>query len=388
MNKRASILVLFAFISFSIFCQTGSCLKNLNHPGYRAIIQGSATDTIMREYLLYVPANYNPDNATPLIVNMHGFGDCASDFYENVGNLYNFNELANQENFLVAYPQGAYRPEKEDTYWEPGDNGSTDIYKNDVYFIEQLVSDIKDEFNIDMSKVYASGYSNGGMMAYSLACNSSELFSAIGIMSGTMLDEDCNLANSIPIIKFHGIEDDVLPYDGSMWYQSVSDVVNFWLNLNDIPSSSRLSTQLNDGKVVRDEYFGGNENSCVTVYTINEEFDKPGYHVWFSDEINGASPNKIMWDFFNGNCSPFSSTEQFDQPEMTIKIQPNPFSNQIILESEEGIGKNFSIHNLQGKSLLSGKLNSSTSTIELGNLPSNIYILNINGTIRKLVKIE
>jgi len=386
--KNIFTIILIAFFSSSIFCQTQTCLQNLNHPGYKSISQVTSSETIVREYILHIPTNYNVENSTPLVINLHGFGDCAAEFSETVGDFYNFNELADQENFLVAYPQGAYRPEKEDTYWEPGDNGSMNIFENDNYFFEQLIAEINTEFNLDLNKIYAIGYSNGGMMAYSLACNKNDLFSAVGIMSGVMLEEDCMLDNSIPIIKFHGIADEVLPYAGNLWYQSVSDVVNFWLDKNNIPSNSLITTELSDGKVVRDEYFGGNENSCFQLYTINEEWDKPGDHVWFSEPIEGSSPNKIMWDFFVDNCSSISSTKQDFESNLNLKISPNPFLDQITIDSKFPIGEPFTIYNIQGNYEATGIINSNPFTIDLSLLPPNIYILNVGGNIRKIIKIK
>ncbi|MEL7021991.1 MAG: PHB depolymerase family esterase, partial [Bacteroidota bacterium] len=266
MKIRLTTLFIIVLLASPTYSQTETCLHNLSHPDYQSIIQVVSSDTIVREYILYIPANYDEANATPLVINLHGFGDCAADYAETMGDFYDFNDLADQENFIVAYPQGAWRPDKEDTYWEPGDAGVDDLYDNDVYFLEQLVSDIASEFNVNMSKVFACGYSNGGMMAYSLACHSSSLFSGIGVMSGALLDGECTLDNPVPIIKFHGIADFVLPYDGNQWYASVNEVIDFWLTQNDIPENSLISTELNNGDVVRDEYFGETNNSCVTLY--------------------------------------------------------------------------------------------------------------------------
>ncbi len=315
---------------------------------------------------------------------MHGFGDCASDYFESVGQFYGFNDLADQETFLVAYPQGAYRPEKEDNYWEPGDNGVEDIYENDVYFMDQLIASLEDEFNIDESRVYACGYSNGGMMTYSLACNRSTTYAGIGIMSGTMLEEDCTLEQPVPVIVFHGIGDEVLPYDGSFWYQSVAEVVDFLLNKNDIPSNSLVSSQLSQGKAQKDEYFGNDENSCLTLYTINEEFDKPGNHVWFSEDIDQNSPNKIMWDFFNSSCSSTSSQESTNY--LSFEINPNPFNESFIIESEKLIGKTYELYNVQGKIELAGKIISNSFRIDMSDLAPNVYLINIEGNIKRLIK--
>lgn len=269
--------------------------NNSAEDGYRTIVQ----DTVTREYILYVPASYDCNTPTPLVINFHGFGGSASDFSMNIGDGYsNLHSVADNSNFLVAYPQAVMR-EKEGVYWHPGDDGSEDINDNDAYFTEQLISDINEEFHVDLSRVYAIGYSNGGMMAYGLACSRGDLIAAAGIMSGIMLQGTCDEDEYTSIIHFHGIADDALPYEGNQNFQPVSDVVDFWLNHNNIPTSSLVTTQLNGGDVVRDAYTGGNENTSVVLYTINREHDKPGGHVWFSEDIGGTNPNQILWDFLS-----------------------------------------------------------------------------------------
>lgn len=384
--KNSSLLILISTFSITIGFSQNDCLININHPGYKTIVQTTGAVTIERGYILHVPINHNIDNNSSLILNLHGFGDCASNFAKDIGENYNFNELADEENILVAYPQGAYRSEKDSHYWEPGDNGSLNIIDNDVFFLEQLAIEISNEYNIDMNKIYAIGYSNGGMMAYSLACNKSDLFSGIGIMSGVMLEEECTLQNSIPIITFHGIDDEVLPYDGNLWYQSVSEIVNFWLDKNNISQSSLVSTELNNGNVIKDEYSNTNENSCLQLYTIREEWDKPGGHVWFSEEINGQSPNKIMWDFFNDNCGAVTTTKEALSKDEEVIVNPNPFSDNIIIESDSKLNRSYTIYNIEGDRIKSGIVNSKRHRIELASLPPNIYILNIDGIIRKLIK--
>lgn len=380
--KTLTTLCLASLLTTALISQ--ACQQNQNHPGYKTLSQVITSETITREFILNIPANYDANISSPLLINMHGFGDCAANYTETIGGFYDFDALANQENIIVAYPQGAYRPDKDDHYWEPGDNGAEDILKNDVYFIEQLVENIASEYNVDRDRVYAAGYSNGGMMAYSLACNNTDLFAGIGIMSGVMLEEECELDYAIPIIVFHGIGDEVLPYEGNIWYQSTQEIVNYWLDKNNIPSSSLFSTELKNGEVIREEYSGGNANTCLSFYTINEEYDKPGDHVWFSEPIEGSTPNEIMWDFFKGNCSNIVATEGTQVAE-DLMIYPNPFSDVLIIQSEKTAARTYDIYNNQGIKIRSGNL-SNTDIIDLSTLPPNAYLLNIDGNIHKLIK--
>jgi len=273
--------------------KTETC-DNSSADGYRTITVGDET----REFVLYVPNTYDENNASPLIINFHGFGDAACAHADLIGNFYDFNTIADDNSILVAYPQGVTRT-KDAPEWDPGDNGSMNINENDPYFAEKIIENIDAEFNVDLNKVYAIGYSNGGMMAYGLACNSSDKFAAIGIMSGTMLDDDCTNSDVTSVIHFHGIEDDVLPFDGNQDFRSVPEVVSFWLNHNNIDESSLVTNELNGTDVLSEIYSDGDENTSYALYTINSEFDKAGGHVWFSNAIDGKSPNQIMWEFLN-----------------------------------------------------------------------------------------
>ena len=218
-------------------------------------------------------------------------------------------------------------------------------------------------------------------MAYSLACNRSELFSAIGIMSGTMLEEECTLERSVPIIVFHGIEDGVLPYDGSIWYQSIDEVIGFWLGQNEISDNSLISTQLNGGNVLLDQY--ADDNSCISLYTINEEYDKPGDHVWFSDEIEGVTPNRIMWNFFIDNCGRASSINESENE--VVKMFPNPNNGQLTITGAFGL--EYEIFDLSGDIILTGEFGTRNQSINLEGFSNGFYLIRVAELVYKCLKI-
>ena len=252
-------------------------------------------DGARREYMLHIPDASSGASGLPLILNFHGFGDCAGDYAESVGGYYGLNDLADEAGFVVAYPQAMVR-EKGDPYWEPGDIGD-DIEINDVLFTRHLVADIATKVSIDHERVFAVGYSNGGMMAYDLACTAPDIFPAVGIMSGVMLADSCASPDATSIIHFHGIADDVIPLDGSGDFPSVLENIEFWRDHNHIPAESLVTTSLESGDVTRNFYAGGRENSAVALYVINREYGKEGGHVWFSGAIDGITPNQILWRF-------------------------------------------------------------------------------------------
>ena len=74
-------------------------------------------------------------------------------------------------------------------------------------------------------------------------------------------------------------------------------MVSLWVNHFQIPTSTLTSTELNGGNVVHDSYHGGTNNTCLSLYTVIEEYGFPGDHVWFSQDMDGVSPNRVMWEF-------------------------------------------------------------------------------------------
>lgn len=268
--------------------QTGEC-ANASVEGYQTIIDGDIT----REYILHVPSGYDGSSALPLVIAYHGNGGCADQFAAYEAQL---ESTADSNGFLLAYPQGLARA-KGAAEWDPGDDGTQSISTNDLAFFDALMADIGSAYNIDSEQVYAVGYSNGGMMAYGLACNRGDQVAAVGIMSGVMLPGNCDVGNYTSVLHFHGTADDALPYEGNQDYQAISDVISFWVSHNNISNTTSTTTDLGGG-VSKDEYIGGENDTSVVLYTIQN-----GGHVWFNDSIGGEAPNQILWDFLSSTAN-------------------------------------------------------------------------------------
>ena len=360
-----------------------TCAINCEDPGYRLMTQVIDGETITREYIIHVPSGYQEGDNLPLVIVYHGFGGCAYYMADETGGL---NDLADEENFFVAYPQAAYRPAKEDTYWEPGFNGGESIYLDDIFFSEQLIEHIDEEFSLDLSRVYAAGYSNGGMLTYSLACLRGDLLAGVCIMSGALLDgmDSCDPTQPVPMIIFHGTGDFELPYNGNQYYSSVPDVVSLWLDHFQIPTSTLSSTELNGGNVVHDSYHGGTNNTGLSFYTVVEEFGFPGDHVWFSQGMDGVSPNRIMWEFFTDECASIDgiSYEIYDR----VQAFPVPFEDHLFLKNFGFASATYEIHDVRGVLVRTGRVGADGSVHGLGELPSGCYLLRAAESILKVVK--
>jgi polyhydroxybutyrate depolymerase len=156
-----------------------------------------------RSYLLYVPDGL--PSPAPLVVMLHGgFGSA-----QQAERAYGWNDMAESAKFVVAYPDGEGRAWNTNggCCGRPGREGV-----DDVGFISAVVHDVGANIAIDPNRVYATGISNGGMMSYALACNTST-FAAIGPDSATQLDA-CAAPHPTSVMHIHGNADRLIRYDG------------------------------------------------------------------------------------------------------------------------------------------------------------------------------
>ncbi len=245
-------------------------------------------DNIEREYILYVPASYNESSITPLMFNFHGFGGSASEYIEYA----DMRPISDEENFILVYPQGSCM--EGSSHWNPcpvgGDNKSN---ADDVGFVEAIINDITNQYNIDIDRIYATGYSNGGMMAYGLANYKSELFAAVSSVSGSMLDCLETPSHPIAVLHLHGTSDEVIPYDGNNLYSSVQNTINHWINFNN--TNTNPITEYDETNEVTVEHYKFNQGDN---YVSVEHYKYiGGNHVWFEETFQGRNTAELIWDF-------------------------------------------------------------------------------------------
>ena len=232
-----------------------------------------------RSYRLYIPAGL--PSPAPLVVMMHGgFGSA-----QQAERAYGWDELADSAKFVVAYPDGVSRA------WNV--NGgccgrpSRDNI-DDVAFINAVVDDIGHRVNVDPRRRYATGISNGGMLAYALACNTGT-FAAIGPDSATQLDK-CAAPHPTSVMHIHGTADPRIRYDGGPGSgvatpnggPSMPDLNAFWRNVD----RCAAPTATTDGAVTTSSADCPDGRSVVLI-TVDG-----GGHEW------PPLATQRLWDFF------------------------------------------------------------------------------------------
>ena len=279
-------------ISFFLIC---SCVNSETKNYSKSDISTSNFQTIIhegvnREYVLYVPDSYDGSISVPVVLNFHGFNGDAYQYMNEADMRF----LSESETFILIYPQGLDLD--GESHWNAcpneGDNKS-DV--NDFGFIETLILKISSDYNIDLERIYAVGYSNGGMMAYGLANHKSELIAAMASVSGAMLDCTGPTAHPMPVIHLHGTDDFDLPYNGNNYYNSVQNTIEYWINFNNTNSEPIVNFD-NSGEIKIEHYVYDSGNNSVSV----EHFKYiGGDHLWFVSTFQDKNTSELVWNFLS-----------------------------------------------------------------------------------------
>ena len=252
--------------------------------------QSLVHDGINREYILYVPNSYDETSATPILFNFHGFGGSANQFISRA----DMRAEAELNSFILVYPQGSCLDGVP--HWNPcpidGDNKSS---ADDLGFFEAMVNEISSEYTVDMERIYAAGFSNGGMMAFGLANYKSDLIAAVASVSGSMLDCLETPSHPMPILHLHGTSDGVLPYNGDASFNSVQNTLDYWTNFNNTVSTPTINIDNTSGMTIEQYVYDQGDNS------VSVEHYKyiGGEHTWFNETYQGQNASKLVWDFMS-----------------------------------------------------------------------------------------
>ncbi|MEH1824089.1 MAG: PHB depolymerase family esterase [Nostoc sp.] len=258
----------------------------------------------LRTYYFYTPKSYNPDRPMPLVLVFHG--DDGSG--RSISNVTHFNELAEQQGFIVVYPDGI------DQKWSLRGNAQGKV--DDVLFVSALIDRLQQEINIDSHKVYATGFSRGGILTQALACKLPDKIAGFASVAGSLpvrLKPNCQPKSSVSMLMINGTNDRDVLYEGDDHTQrgalvSISDMVDFWRS-HDQCSSSKASPNFSEDKVKTALYTGCNGNSEVWQLAVVN-----GGHFWpggssTDENLNkfnaklGLNASETIWNFFERHSS-------------------------------------------------------------------------------------
>lgn len=193
------VVLILAAVSLALYCRANRTNGTLLSSGEE------------RRYLLYVPDSYNPNQATPLVISLHGFAE----WPDHLRQTTRWNDLADEHGFIVVYPSGTRFPLRWRTHET---TAGRDNLHYDVTYISDLIDELSATYNIDPQRIYVNGLSNGGGLSFTLSCMLSDRIAAFGSVAGAyaLSWEDCQPIRQVPAIIFHGTNDQIVPFDGGV----------------------------------------------------------------------------------------------------------------------------------------------------------------------------
>lgn len=243
----------------------------------------------VRTYEYFIPSGYDGTQAVPLVLSFHGLG---SDGKAQIG-LSRFNLVAEDNGFIAVFPDStALEGEHPNLPPLPNANRQWNIGVDmslqyaagvdDVGFVVALIDKLAEIYNIDLSRVYATGMSNGAMFAYRLALEIPDRIAGIAAVTSPMTVNFAAMEATRPVsvIIMVGDEDPIVPFEGGGIFMSTADTVAYWVAANGITTAPEITylpqTAANDPTRIRREYYsGGLNNTAVILYVV-----EGGGHTW------------------------------------------------------------------------------------------------------------
>lgn len=286
-------------ISFCLFVFT-----NISTEAWADEFGSIQVQNFKRSYLLHLPQNYNPSNQYPLLFVFHGR---ASNGHK-IAKSTKFSTLADKEGFIVVYPNALNWPTLWNAFYEPKGKD-----KDDIAFIRELLNSLESKFNINPKKIYAVGFSSGGMFAYRVGAELSDKIAAIGVVSGSLgYRDDFGKAvyiqkplEAVSALIIHGKKDSVVQMTGGKSLSVRTDLLSLKYSINKWSEYINCESPLKPSLLVTKPFemkTCSNKSGLKQVTLILREKGKHEWPNFLVNENNETLPSsELIWQFFNNH---------------------------------------------------------------------------------------
>ncbi|MFO7881555.1 MAG: PHB depolymerase family esterase [Kosmotogaceae bacterium] len=275
---------------------------------------------IERRSIVHVPDKIVKEKL-PLVIVFHGlFGNSTY-----TKDTYGITELSDKKGFISVYPEGTGQLDNALLSWnvEFCCGYAMENKIDDVGYITELLTLIKQRYNVDNDRIYLIGFSNGGMLTYKLISEHPELFTAAAIVSSSPSGGSSEGSiihieppkKSFPLIIFHGERDTIIPYHGGfsgeenssgIFFSSILESVERWANSMDALIVEENFTD--QEKVIVRKYLNENNHVIIEFYTLKEEGHTfpgriKGFQSFFQENQVYLDAKELIWDFFESHSN-------------------------------------------------------------------------------------
>lgn len=204
--------------------------KSSNESGTKIVAGGDYVfhlehDRLNRMYRVHIPKGYDRSKPAPVLLAYHGGGG-DMDYMARDG-FYGLISKSDREGFIAVFPNG-YSKLRSGRFatWNAGAccGDARDKKIDDVGFTRKLVGDLEQKVALDRKRIYAVGMSNGGMMAYRLACDAADLVKAVASIAGTDNTLSCQPSRPVPVLHIHAKDDTHVLFNGGAGKGSFKDL--------------------------------------------------------------------------------------------------------------------------------------------------------------------
>lgn len=358
------------FWIFTFIAACGAVAGLLSAPIVRAQDpqQRVTVDGIDRTFVVHLPNGYDSKKKYPMVLLLHGTGqnaidmtrltrfDAAADKYGVVAVYPNSYGVRWDIGVVVEQPNFAPRPRRgygrRGGYGYPGSYPGSGPYPgggpggdpqgggrqgrngqatrgqaNDLAFFDQMLDKLTHEYPVDTSRIFATGYSDGGFMAFRLGCSMSGRIAAIAPVAATMPKEMqtwCHPSRAVPLVMLNGTADTVIHYYGGnvkgMDFPALSaeKTAQTWAELDRCtakPTHTTLQPHDKHGMKTRvDTYDDCRDGAEVVLYNIDGGGNTwPGGDQFMPEKEVGkmsmdVDADEVIWKFFSAHPIPSSSS--------------------------------------------------------------------------------
>jgi polyhydroxybutyrate depolymerase len=251
---------------------------------------------LSRTLIVHLAPSYG-NQPQALVINYHGYNNTA----QRTAQRTNMGAVADRTGFILVFPQGVDNPPS----WNAGigafgPTGDAD----DVQFTRDLISYFEHNYCVDAHRIYVTGYSLGGGMAYRIACALSDQIAAFATVAGAFyrIPGGCNLSRPVPLLEIHGQADQFAPYNGNsyMGMAAVQTYLDFWLAHDKCNPTNRIIFQKAD--VTGTEWPHCANGTVIQHYRISD-----GGHTWpgsnptlgIGYNSHTIDANVVIWNFLS-----------------------------------------------------------------------------------------
>ncbi len=315
-------------------------------------------DDVDRTYILHLPTGYDSHQHYPVVILLHGMNQDPDD----IERLTRFNEIADKDSIITVYPAALHgrwnigvRPEERRPMMGPGPGRRRGGYggggypgggypgggggypqgggnypqgggqnnpeedrkptnADDIAFFNAMLDQIESKTSVDVSRVYASGLSDGGFMAMRVGCAMSDRIAAIATVGADMPKKMiCIPTRPVGAVMINGTSDPVVPYGGGTEHNlglsviSAEESAKAWARIDrcsEKPTQTKIPAHEKGGMETKVyTYDGCQQGAQVVLYSVKgagntwpggEQYEVENQIGKTSQDLNA---NETIWSF-------------------------------------------------------------------------------------------